>query len=91
MIFFCSLFQVKSWEKFLAYDWDPELFSSFLVKYPMTFETLMRNIRMAVNHDTNIERIVELGLAKRDLEQEDAETNQATATPQQAQQTSSNS
>ena len=63
-----TFYQVTEWKKFLAYDWDPELFSAFLRKYQLTFDILMNKVGMAVNHDRNIERIVELGLARRDLQ-----------------------
>ena len=53
----------------MASDWDLDFFGSFLKEFPMTFEKLKRNIRMAVNHDTNIERIVTRGLVKIGLEQ----------------------
>ena len=55
--------QVPQWEKYLSHDWDPELFSSFLVTFPLDFKTLEENIQYAVNHDTNIESIIEQGLA----------------------------
>ena len=55
--------QVPQWEKYLSHDWDPELFSSFLVTFPLDFKTLEEKIQYAVNHDTNIESIIEQGLA----------------------------
>ena len=54
---------MKTWEKFLNYDWDPELFSAFLLTFPLDFKILVDNIKLAVNHDPNIETIVEQGLA----------------------------
>ena len=58
--------QIASWEKYLTYDWDPELFTAFLIKFPLTFELLVKNIRLAVNHDSNIESIIEQGLSALD-------------------------
>ena len=57
---------MPQWEKYLCYDWDPELFVAFLTTFPLNFNDLVENIRFAFNHDTNIEAIIEQGLAKID-------------------------
>ena len=54
---------MTSWSKFLAYDWDPELFGVFLEVFPLEYRHLMHCIKYAVNHDKNIEAIVEQGLS----------------------------
>ena len=51
---FIAFAQVKTWEKFLNYDWDPELFSAFLLTFPLDFRILVDNIKLALNHDSNI-------------------------------------
>ena len=71
--------QVPQWEKYLSHDWDPELFSSFLVTFPLDFKTLEENIQYAVNHDTNIESIIEQGLAYLDDKEAKAQKQQKEA------------
>ena len=64
----------------MTYDWDPELFTAFLCKFPLTFRELKDNIVLAVNHDTNIECIIEKGLARLDLEKKMHQKCEATMT-----------
>ena len=64
----------------MTYDWDPELFTAFLCKFPLTFRELKDNIVLAVNHDTNIECIIEKGLARLDLERKMHQKSEATMT-----------
>ena len=74
-----AVLQVKTWDKFLNYDWDPELFSAFLLTFPLDFKILVDNVKLAVNHDPNIESIVEQGLALLDdLEEEENRKNKLT-------------
>ena len=65
---------MTSWSKYLAYDWDPELFGVFLRHYPLQYKHLISMIRHAVNHDRNIEAVVEQGLSLLD-DIDDADIN----------------
>ena len=69
---------MKTWEKFLNCDWDPELFSAFLMTFPLDFKILVDNVKLAVNHDPNIETIIEQGLALLDDLEEDQKRKKLT-------------
>ena len=53
---------MAEWKMFASYEKLPGFFVKYLKVFEMTFKDLIDNIDRAVNHDTNIEHIVYLGL-----------------------------
>ena len=53
---------MAEWKMFASYEKLPGFFVKYLKVFEMTFKDLIDNIDRAVNHDTNIEHIVHLGL-----------------------------
>lgn len=68
---------MENCQKYVYYDFDPELFEAFLKDCKLTFGDLVRMLPFAVNHDTNIRRVIEQGLAFQDFikSEKDASTS----------------
>ena len=66
--FLLETLQLEDCRKYLFYDYDPELFETFLKSCDMKLKQVIDLLPYAVNHDSNIRRVIEQGLAFLDYE-----------------------